>query len=104
MRTFLSLCILLTASANAQIYADFAVSRCGSSLGTFTSHWIIEGASPQAHNLPLGSLTTTLLDYPSLGQSFVLPTWLSFHTERTGWLEEIGTGGTNRFAFEIRSN
>ena len=36
MRTFLLLCLLLAASANAQIYADFTVSSGGSPLGTFT--------------------------------------------------------------------
>lgn len=36
MRALLSLCLLLTASANAQIYADFTVSSGGNSLGTFT--------------------------------------------------------------------
>jgi len=95
--------------ANGGTWYDSAQDRTGNLASTSwgdlaPNTGIIEGASPQAHNLPLGSLTTTLLDYPSLGQSIVLPTWLSFHTERTGWLEEIGTVGTNRFAFEIRSN
>ena len=36
MRTFLLLRLLLTASANAQIYAAFSVSSGGSPLGTFT--------------------------------------------------------------------
>lgn len=35
MRILLSLCLLLTASANAQIYADFTVSSGGNSPGTF---------------------------------------------------------------------
>ncbi len=36
MRTFLFLFVLLTAPANAQIYADFTVSSGGNPLGTFT--------------------------------------------------------------------
>ncbi len=36
MRTLLSLCLLLAASAHAQIFADFTVSSGGNTLGTFT--------------------------------------------------------------------
>lgn len=36
MRTLLSALFIFTATANAQIYADFAISRGGNSLGTFT--------------------------------------------------------------------
>ena len=64
----------------------------------------LEDTSPQAYNLALGSLATTLLDYPSPGASFPLKTWLSFHSESSGWLEEQLDGNTNRLAFEILSN
>ena len=58
----------------------------------------------QAYRLSIGDFRVTLLEYPSPGSSIRLETWLSFHTATTGWIEELGSTGGNRFEFEILSN
>ncbi len=65
---------------------------------------IAEETLPQAFRLPLGTFSTTLEKYSPTGQDIQFLTWLSFHTEMTGWTEEKGGSRGNRFAFEILSN
>jgi peptidyl-prolyl cis-trans isomerase A (cyclophilin A) len=65
---------------------------------------VIETASSIPFALPLGFLGVTLGGFFGPGSDLSLGTWLSFHTETTGWLEETNTGPVNRFAFEILSN
>lgn len=66
--------------------------------------------SSSAHFIALGDFRTTLLNYPTSGNSIRLETWLSFHTPATGWTEEFASippappNPANRFAFEILSN
>jgi len=65
---------------------------------------VIENSSPIPFAIPLGFLGVTLADFFAPGSDLGLGTWLSFHTETTGWLEETATGPVNRFAFEIIPN
>lgn len=65
---------------------------------------VIETSSSIPFALPLGFLGVTLGGYFGPGNDLSLGTWLSFHTETTGWLEETNGGPVNRFAFEILSN
>jgi hypothetical protein len=60
--------------------------------------------SSSAFLIALGAYQTTLLNYPSAGNSVRLETWLSFHTPTTGWTEETDIRFVNRYAFEILSN
>ncbi|MFM2199419.1 MAG: hypothetical protein RLZZ505_2851 [Verrucomicrobiota bacterium] len=59
---------------------------------------------PQSFFISLGDFRTTLMNYPSIGSSVRLETWLSFHTPTSGWTEEIGSGPANRFPFQIITN
>lgn len=95
--------------ANAGTWFDSGQNRTGNLSNTIWGDQApgtgtLETSFSISHALPLGSLGTTLLDYPNLGQSIRLVTWISFHTETSGWLEEQGTGGGDRFAFEIVPN
>jgi peptidyl-prolyl cis-trans isomerase A (cyclophilin A) len=65
---------------------------------------VIENTSSIPFAIPLGFLGVTLADFFRPGSALELGTWLSFHTETTGWLEETTTGPVNRFAFEIIPN
>lgn len=60
--------------------------------------------SSSAFFIALGDYRTTLENYPRAGNNVRLETWLSFHTPTTGWTEELGSTGGNRFPFEILSN
>jgi peptidyl-prolyl cis-trans isomerase A (cyclophilin A) len=60
--------------------------------------------SSSAFLIALGAYQTTLLNYPSAGNSVRLETWLSFHTPTTGWTEELGSTPGNRLPFQILSN
>lgn len=65
---------------------------------------VIENSSSIPFAIPLGFLGVTLGGFFGPGDDLSLGTWLSFHTETTGWLEETNDGPANRFAFEILSN
>lgn len=65
---------------------------------------VIETASSIPFAIPLGFLGVTLGGYFAPGRDLNLGTWLSFHTETTGWLEENNPGDNIRYAFEILSN
>jgi peptidyl-prolyl cis-trans isomerase A (cyclophilin A) len=65
---------------------------------------VLETGSSIPFALPLGFLGVTLGGFFGSGNDLSLGTWLSFHTETTGWLEETNGGPVNRFAFEILSN
>lgn len=107
--------------ANGQ-YLDMAFNGLGggtwfnsgtSSTGSITfTNWedqagetgVAETGSSTSFNIPLGFLGVTLAGFFAPGSDLSLGTWLSFHTETSGWLEETTTGPVNRFAFEILSN
>jgi peptidyl-prolyl cis-trans isomerase A (cyclophilin A) len=65
---------------------------------------VFETGSSIPFAIPLGFLGVTLGDYFGPGNDLNLGTWLSFHTETTGWLEETDIRFVNRYAFEILSN
>ncbi len=65
---------------------------------------VIENSSSIPFAIPLGFLGVTLGGFFGPGDDLKLRTWLSFHTETTGWLEETSDGPVNRFSFEILSN
>jgi len=61
-------------------------------------------STSQAHRLPLGQLIVSF-DGPAGPEGLSsLNTWLSFHTENSGWLEEISGNFRRRLPFEILSN
>lgn len=65
---------------------------------------VIENASSIPFAIPLGVFGSTLNNFQGAGNPIRLETWLSFHTETTGWLEELDGGSINRLAFEIIGN
>lgn len=63
--------------------------------------------TPLSYYISLGDFRTTLMNYPTTGNSIRLETWLSFHTPTTGWTEEFTADPpqpANRFPFVIITN